>query len=129
MARRKRKDDTPAWVAPDFDEVGFMRREIEGARAAVATIAWAIVGALVGFALYSVLPVLAFLRWNRRGIRDVLYFPAPRLQDGVLQATRLDRPRHHVLLQLARVLDHPPEPAVQRSHTPDDPGNHRVAVP
>ncbi|TLZ99936.1 MAG: hypothetical protein E6J97_04965 [Methanobacteriota archaeon] len=74
MARRKRKDDTPAWVAPDFDEVGFMRREIEGARAAVATIAWAVVGALVGFALYSVLPVLAFFGgrdWIGHGI---MYF-------------------------------------------------------
>ena len=38
MARRKRKDDEPDWVAPDFDEVGYMRRELEGARAAVATI-------------------------------------------------------------------------------------------
>src|SRR5438128_689831 len=60
MARRKRKDDEPDWVAPDFDEVGYTRRELEGARAAVATIGWAVIGALVAFALYSVLPVLAF---------------------------------------------------------------------
>src|SRR5438876_12368923 len=60
MARRKRKEDAPDWVAPDFDEVGYMRKEIEGARAAVATIAWAVIGALLAFALYSVLPALAF---------------------------------------------------------------------
>ena len=60
MARRKRKEDAPDWVAPDFDEVGYMRKEIEGARAAVATIAWAVIGALVAFGLYSVLPALAF---------------------------------------------------------------------
>src|SRR2546426_8623445 len=45
MARRKRKEDEPDWVAPDFDEVGYMRRELEGARAAVATIGWAVIGA------------------------------------------------------------------------------------
>src|SRR2546427_1912184 len=75
MARRKRKDDTPVWIAPDFDEVGFMRREIEGARAAVATIAWAIVGALVGFALYSVLPVLAFFGGIAVGFGMYFIFP------------------------------------------------------
>ena len=75
MARRKRKDDTPAWVAPDFDEVGFMRREIEGARAAVATIAWAVIGALVGFALYSVLPVLAFFGGIAVGFGMYFIFP------------------------------------------------------
>jgi len=75
MARRKRKDETPAWVAPDFDEVGFMRREIEGARAAVATIAWAVVGALVGFALYSVLPVLAFFGGIAVGFGMYFIFP------------------------------------------------------
>src|SRR5205823_737550 len=43
MARRKRKDDVPDWTAPEFDEVGYMRTEIGAARAAVATIAWALV--------------------------------------------------------------------------------------
>jgi len=75
MARRKRKDDTPDWVAPDFDEVGYMRREIEGARAAVATIAWAVIGALVGFALYSVLPVLAFFGGIAVGFGMYFIFP------------------------------------------------------
>src|SRR5256886_5543811 len=75
MARRKRRDEAAAWVAPDFDEVGFMRREIEGARAAVATIAWAVVGALVGFALYSVLPVLAFFGGIAVGFGMYFIFP------------------------------------------------------
>lgn len=75
MARRKRKEEAPDWVAPDFDEVGYMRREIEGARAAVATIAWAVVGALVGFALYSVLPVLAFFGGIAVGFGMYFVFP------------------------------------------------------
>src|SRR2546425_5594161 len=75
MARRKRKDDTPVWVAPDFDEVGFMRREIEGARAAVATVAGAIVGALVVFALSSLPPVLAF--WGGIAVGFGMYFIFP----------------------------------------------------
>ncbi len=60
MARRKRKDEETDWVAPDFDEVGYMRQEMGGARAAVVTIGWAVVGALVSFLLYSVNPALAF---------------------------------------------------------------------
>src|SRR6266566_2764059 len=55
MARRKRKEEAD-WVAPDFDEVGYMRREIQGAHAAVATILWAVVGASVAFLLISVSP-------------------------------------------------------------------------
>ncbi|HEX9341397.1 MAG TPA: hypothetical protein VF992_09585 [Thermoplasmata archaeon] len=60
MARRKRKEEEPDWVAPEFDEIGYMRREIQGARAAVATILWAVVGAIVAFLLFSVSPALAF---------------------------------------------------------------------
>ena len=75
MARRKRKEDEPDWVPPEFDEVGYMRREIEGARAAVATIAWAVIGALVGFALYSVLPVLAFFGGIAVGFGMYFIFP------------------------------------------------------
>ena len=36
MARRKKKEDETDWVAPDFDEVAYMRTEIEAARTAVA---------------------------------------------------------------------------------------------
>src|SRR3989442_4183546 len=75
MARRKRKEDEPDWVAPDFDEVGYMRRELEGARAAVATIGWAVIGSLVAFALYSVLPVLAFFAGIAVGAGMYLVFP------------------------------------------------------
>ncbi len=60
MARRKRKEEEADWVAPDFDEGEYMRREVRGTQAAVATILWAIVGAIVAFLLYSVLPALAF---------------------------------------------------------------------
>src|SRR5207245_4150218 len=75
MARRKRKEDEPDWVAPDFDEVGYMRQELEGARAAVATIGWAVIGALVAFALYSVLPVLAFFAGIAVGFGMYFVFP------------------------------------------------------
>jgi len=75
MARRKRKEDAPDWVAPDFDEVGYMRKEIEGARAAVATIAWAVIGALVAFGLYSVLPALAFFAGIAVGFGMYFVFP------------------------------------------------------
>ncbi len=75
MARRKRKEEEPDWVAPEFDEVGYMRQEIEGARAAVATIAWAVIGALVAFALYSVLPVLAFFAGVAVGFGMYFVFP------------------------------------------------------
>lgn len=61
MARRKRKEEDADWVAPEFDEVAYMRREIEGARAAVLTIGWAVVGAIVSFLLYAVHPAVAFV--------------------------------------------------------------------
>src|SRR5713226_5799585 len=63
MARRKRKEEEPDWVPPDFDEVGYMRKEIEGAHAAVA------------FALYSVLPVLAFFAGIAVGFGMYFVFP------------------------------------------------------
>src|SRR6266540_597396 len=70
MARRKRKEEETDWVAPDFDEVGYMRREIQGAHAAVATILWAVVGAIVAFLLFSVIKTDAFKRkdWAGHGI-------------------------------------------------------------
>src|SRR5437899_2319927 len=60
MARRKRKEDEADWVPREFDEVGYMRQEIQGAHAAIATIGWAVIGAVVALLLYAVLPVLAF---------------------------------------------------------------------
>ncbi|MGI0149797.1 MAG: hypothetical protein ACREDF_09745 [Thermoplasmata archaeon] len=60
MARRKRKEEDADWVAPEFDEVKYMRKEIEAGRAALATVGWAILGAVVSFLLYSVNPGLAF---------------------------------------------------------------------
>ncbi len=75
MARRKRKEEETDWVAPDFDEVGYMRREIQGAHAAVATILWAVVGAIVAFLLFSVHPALAFLGGIAVGFG--LYFILP----------------------------------------------------
>src|SRR2546423_9298947 len=79
MARRKRKDEAPDWTAPDFDEVGYMRTEIASARAAVATIAWAVVGAVVSFLLYSVHPALAFFAGILVGFRLSFFLPLIRL--------------------------------------------------
>ncbi len=62
MARRKRKDEEPDWVAPDFDDVAFMRKEIENAKIAVVVVAWAAVGAILGILLYAyVHPAAGFL--------------------------------------------------------------------
>ena len=62
MARRKRKDEEPEWTPPEFDEVDYMRREIESAKVAVVTIAWAVVGALIAYVLYIyVHPAVGFL--------------------------------------------------------------------
>ena len=81
MARRKRKEDEAGdWVAPDFDEVSYMRTEIESARTAVATIAWAVLGAIVSFLLYAALPFLAFLAFLAGlGVGFAMYFVFPLL--------------------------------------------------
>lgn len=75
MARRKKKEEEADWTPPEFDEVGYMRREMEGARAAVATIAWAVVGAIVAALLYSVYAPLAFFAGIAVGFG--LYFVLP----------------------------------------------------
>ncbi len=62
VARRKRKEDEPDWTPPEFDEVAFMRKEIENAKIAVVVVAWATVGAIVGILLYAyVHPAAGFL--------------------------------------------------------------------
>jgi len=62
VARRKRKDEAPEWSPPEFDEVGYMRQEIAGAKVAIATVAWAGVGAIISYLLYLyVHPLVAFL--------------------------------------------------------------------
>jgi hypothetical protein len=58
MARRKRKDEAPAFTPPEFDEVEYMRREIAGAKAAILVVLWAVVGALAAFGL-----VIAGVHW------------------------------------------------------------------
>ncbi len=59
VARRKRKDEEPDWVPPEFDEVGFMRKEIENAKIAVVVVGWAAVGAIVAYLLYFYVAPLA----------------------------------------------------------------------
>lgn len=75
MARRKRKDDEPDWVPPEFDEVGYMRQEIQGAHAAVATIGWAVLGAVISLLLFAVLPALAFFAGIAVGFGMYFVFP------------------------------------------------------
>jgi len=75
MARRKRKEDETDWVAPEFDEVTYMRKEIAGGRAALATVGWAIIGAIVSFLLYSVNPGLAFFAGIAVGFGMYLVLP------------------------------------------------------
>lgn len=52
-----------------------MRKEIQGARAAVATIAWAVVGAIAAFLLYAVNPYLAFFAGIAVGFGMYFVFP------------------------------------------------------
>ncbi len=62
MARRKRKEEEAIWEPPEFDEVGYMRKEIENAKIALVVIAWAAVGALLAFLLYALnQPIFGFL--------------------------------------------------------------------
>lgn len=75
MARRKRKEEEGDWVAPEFDEVTYMRKEIEGGRTALATVGWAIIGAIVSFLLYSVNPGLAFFAGIAVGFGMYLILP------------------------------------------------------
>ena len=75
MARRKRKEEESDWVAPEFDEVSYMRTEMQAARTAVVTIGWAVVGAIVSFLLYSVNPGLAFFAGIAVGFG--MYFMLP----------------------------------------------------
>ncbi len=78
MARRKRKEEEVIWQPPEFDEVGYMRKEIESAKIALVVIAWAAVGALLAYLLYALQqPVIGFLL----GIFafGVLYFLLPML--------------------------------------------------
>ncbi|MFQ5907769.1 MAG: Ig-like domain-containing protein [Thermoplasmata archaeon] len=52
MARKKRKKKEPfEFKAPEFDEVEFMKREVEGAKAAMITIVYAFAVALASWAL------------------------------------------------------------------------------
>ena len=88
MARRKRKEDVTDWTAPEFDEVGYMRTEIEAARAAVATIGWAVVGALIAFLLYSIHPALAFFAGILVGFG--LYFFLPLIGINITPFKRRD---------------------------------------
>lgn len=94
MARRKRKDDEPDWVPPEFDEAGYMRTEIESARVAVITIGWALLGALISFLLYSVHPALAFV--GGIGVAFGLYFFLPMLGISILRFKRRDWIGHGV---------------------------------
>jgi len=62
VARRKRKEDVPIWEPPEFDEVGYMRKEIESAKISVVVVAWAVVGAILAYLFYALnLPIVGFL--------------------------------------------------------------------
>lgn len=62
MARRKRKEDVPIWEPPEFDEVGYMRKEIENAKISLVVVAWAVVGAILAYLFFALnLPIVGFL--------------------------------------------------------------------
>ncbi|MCJ2554674.1 MAG: hypothetical protein LN410_00510 [Candidatus Thermoplasmatota archaeon] len=52
MARKKRKEKEPfAFKVPEFDEVAFLKREVEGAKAAMVTLGYAFAVALASWTL------------------------------------------------------------------------------
>jgi len=78
VARRKRKEDVPIWEPPEFDEVGYMRKEIENAKISVVVIAWSVVGAILLFLFYQFsLAIVGFLLGLL--IFAALYFVLPML--------------------------------------------------
>ncbi|MCJ2531478.1 MAG: hypothetical protein LN413_04085 [Candidatus Thermoplasmatota archaeon] len=55
MARKKRKGKEPfTFKVPEFDEVGFLKREVEGAKAAMVTLGYAFAVALASWTLTRV---------------------------------------------------------------------------
>ena len=75
MARRKRKEEDTVWEPPEFDEVGYMRQEIQNAKIAMVVIAWAAVGALVAYALALWIPIVGYLAGL--AVFGALYFLLP----------------------------------------------------
>lgn len=61
MARRKRKEEEAVWEPPEFDEVGYMRQEIQNAKISMAVIAWAIVGAILAYLVALWIPLVGYL--------------------------------------------------------------------
>ncbi len=61
MARRKRKEEEAIWKPPEFDEVGYMRQEIENAKIAAVVIVWAIAGAILAYVIALWVPVVGYL--------------------------------------------------------------------
>ncbi len=77
MARRKRKDDELPWKPPEFDEVGYMRQEIQNAKIATVVIAWAVVGAIIAYLLALWIPVVGYLAGL--AVFGALYYVLPTL--------------------------------------------------
>lgn len=78
MARRKRKEEVPVWEPPEFDEVGYMRKEIENAKISVVVIAWAAVGGILLYLFYLLdLAIVGFLLGLL--VFGALYFLLPML--------------------------------------------------
>lgn len=61
MARRKRREDELPWEPPAFDDVGYMRQEIQNAKIATVVIAWAVVGAILAYLVALWIPVVGYL--------------------------------------------------------------------
>lgn len=95
MARRKRKEETPDWTPPEFDEVAYMRTEMEGARAAVVVILWALAGAIVSYALFALnLPLVAF--FAGLFFATLLYWILPMVKVRVKDFKRKDWAGHGI---------------------------------
>ncbi len=61
MARRKRREEEAIWEPPEFDEVGYMRQEIQNAKIAMVVVAWAVAGAILAYLVALWIPIVGYL--------------------------------------------------------------------
>lgn len=90
MAKRKKEEKDAPIKLPEFDEVEFMEREIAGAKASVATIAYAIPVAVLSFLItLAGVPIVAF--FGGIGLGFLLYYVMPNLPVLRIDTSRFKR--------------------------------------
>lgn len=79
VARRRRGEDAAEWVPPEFDEVEFMRQEVNSAKASVVSVVYAVPVAVASYLLtLARVPIAAF--FAGLGLIFLLYYLMPLLR-------------------------------------------------